>query len=274
MNKTILTFVPLGGLCNRMRAMASGVHIAKRLDESITVYWNKNTECFADFSELFQPICMDDVKVRPLTFAEFYLLPDRKRYLFLPSRIRKFFFDSQIVGVHERSNDSLIENLRGRIYMISGYSLAEHHPLTELFVPVVEIQDQINCLKAHFSQHVIGIHIRRTDNKQAIEKSKIEDYFRIMDLEIESRPETNFYLATDSREVKQEMIRRYKGRILYHKATLERYSVQGMKDAVTDLWCLSSTKRIIGSYYSSYSDLAAELGGIESVSPFFANLPQ
>jgi Alpha-(1,6)-fucosyltransferase N- and catalytic domains len=266
MKKTKLTLVPLSGLCNRMRAMASGVYLAKELGIPISVYWRKNKDCFAAFTDLFKPVSINQVDVKSLTWSKFYLLPDGKRNFYLPGRIRNVIFDKQITGAAETFDHRVLKQIgAGKTYLLSAYSLAKHYPLNELFKPVSEIQNQINGLKKSFSQDVIGIHIRRSDNKHSIAKNKIEDYFRFMDLEIESSQDTKFYLATDAIEVKQEMIRRYKDKIIYHPATLERTSVQGMKDAVTDLWCLSLTKRIIGSYYSSYSDLAAELGGIELI---------
>lgn len=43
----------------------------------------------------------------------------------------------------------------------------------------------------------------------------------------------------------------------------DRNSLEGMKFAVLDLFCLSKTNKIIGSVGSSYSQIAAEIGGIE-----------
>jgi len=263
MKENSIRFVPLGGLCNRMRAMASGIYIAKKLNCPISVYWNKNSECFADFTELFQPVSTDNVSVKPYYRSDFYLDLDRKRNLYIPGIIRRFIFDKQIVGGGESMDDCKIENLQGRIYMISGYSVAKCFSLADLFVPTMEIQEKINGLKAQYSENVYGVHIRRTDNKQSIQKNEVEDYLRFMDQKIETCPDVKFFLATDSVEVKQLMINRYGDGIVFHDATLERNSVQGMKDAVVDLWCLSLTKGIIGSYYSSYSDIAAELGNIE-----------
>lgn len=134
--------------------------------------------------------------------------------------------------------------------------------MNDLFVPATEIMDVINRLKSFFSDHVIGIHIRRTDNIMSIKNNGIEDYFQFMDQSIEANPDIKFYLATDSMEVKLHMVKRYGIRILYHDVILDRKSEQGMKDAVVDLWCLSMTKEIIGSFYSSFSEIAAELGDI------------
>jgi len=130
-----------------------------------------------------------------------------------------------------------------------------------LFVPTREIQETIDSLTSHFTEHVIGVHIRRTDNVKSIQQNDVDDFLRCMDQRLEDFPNVMFYVATDDRAVKQTMINRYGNRIIFHPATLERTSLQGMKDAVVDLWCLSQTKEIIGSYHSSYSEIAAQLGG-------------
>lgn len=242
--------------------MASSVYIAKKLGCPISVYWNENRECFADFSDLFKPVLVDDVSVKPYSRSDFYLALDRKRNFYIPGIIRNFIFDKQIVD-SKCMDDSEIEKLQGHIYIISGGFVSNCYSLKELFVPTIEIQEQINRLRSQYSENVFGIHIRRTDNKRSIQKNEIDDYLRFMDQKIETCPDVKFYLATDSMDVKRLMINRYGDMIVFHKAMLERTSVQGMKDAVVDLWCLSLTKEIIGSYYSSYSDTAAELGDIE-----------
>lgn len=262
MRENSIYFVPIGGLCNRMRAMASSVYVATKMGCPITVYWNKNKECFADFSDLFKPVVLDNVTLKPYTCSDSYLALARKRNLYIPSLIRHFMFDRQLVE-HACLSDDEIDGLRGRIYIISGSFVANCCSLKSLFVPTLEIQEQINLLSAQFSEHVCGIHIRRTDNDKSIQKNEIADYLRYMDGKVETCPDVRFFLATDSTQVKQLMSDRYGDRLLSHPAKLERTSIQGMKDAVVDLWCLSLTKEIIGSFHSSYSEIAAELGGIE-----------
>jgi len=43
----------------------------------------------------------------------------------------------------------------------------------------------------------------------------------------------------------------------------ERNSLQGMQDALVELYTLSRTSRIIGSMQSSYSETAAQIGRIQ-----------
>lgn len=84
-----------------------------------------------------------------------------------------------------------------------------------------------------------------------------------MDEEIKKNANTKFYVASDDDEVKESLKTKYPNRIITLKDDTDRNSLEGMKFAVLDLFCLSKTNKIIGSVGSSYSQIAAEIGGIE-----------
>ena len=122
--------IPTGGLCNRLRAIATGVAVAKKYHCPSVIYWNNSLGLKADYCELFKPIPQDDIQ-------------------------------------------------------------------------------------------------RRID------------------------------------EVKESLKSKYPNRIITLMDDTDRNSLEGMKFAVVDLFCLSKTRKIIGSVASSYSQIAAEIGGIE-----------
>ena len=122
--------IPTGGLCNRLRAIATGVAVAKKYHCPSVIYWNNSLGLKADYCELFKPIPQDDI-------------------------------------------------------------------------------------------------LRRID------------------------------------EVKESLKSKYPNRIITLLDDTDRNSLEGMKFAVVDLFCLSKTRKIIGSVASSYSQIAAEIGGIE-----------
>ena len=53
---------PIGGLCNRMRAINSARVLAKKRGETLKVIWNVNPELGCPFEELFQKT--DDFSLR------------------------------------------------------------------------------------------------------------------------------------------------------------------------------------------------------------------
>lgn len=66
---------------------------------------------------------------------------------------------------------------------------------------------------SEFSDTMIGMHIRRTDNLASIRQSPIELFYQKLDEEIKEDDKVAIYLATDSEEVKREMKERYGDRI-------------------------------------------------------------
>jgi hypothetical protein len=261
-----IDLVPIGGLCNRMRAMASGVRMSEVLNGTCHIRWAKNRDCFADFDELFQPVTLSNITVSPISPFQLHFAVSRKKNLYLPGLIRKFMYDAQWVWTKEQLDDAVFQEVKAqKMVVISGYSLTAHFPLRVLFRPQPELQDRIEAVCKRFTPNTLGVHIRRGDNQMSIQNNPSSDYFHFMDAELLRNPEVRFYLATDSDAIKSEMAVRYGDKLFFSDAQLRRDSLQGMKDAVVDLWCLAATSRIIGSYYSSYSDLAAEMGDVELV---------
>ena len=51
-----ITFVPVGGLANRMRAVASAVTLAAKSDSDLSIVWFQDWALNAPFSQLFKPV--------------------------------------------------------------------------------------------------------------------------------------------------------------------------------------------------------------------------
>lgn len=243
--------------------MASAAWMTERLGGELTVYWAVNRDCGAAFGELFQLVERPGAFVLEPKPWQLQLAFSRKKNLFIPGLLRRLCYSSQLVGTAECIDEQLPAGLRGeRPFIISGYSLSAHTDLTALFKPATLLQVRIDAITARFSGNTIGIHIRRGDNQQSIDHNSPSDYIDFMERQLVESPTINFYIASDSPALKQELVARFPGSVILNDSLLERHSVDGMKDAVVDLWCLASTNRIVGSYFSSYSDIAAEMGGI------------
>ena len=81
--------------------------------------------------------------------------------------------------------------------------------------------------------------------------------------QIAENPDVKFFLATDDKDEETLLRKTFPGRIVSNEnRTLRRDSLDGMYDALLDLYCLAACKKIIGSYYSSFTDTAAALGNI------------
>ena len=248
----MLIIQPIGGLCNRMRSINSAYHLASMRGERLTVIWFSNQELGCSFDSIFQP----NPAIRLINITS-------------KLDIRKIFY--QLTSQYIR-NDEIRENK-------TGYTLKEHFRTSlkkrcyiateehfypadsyELFKPLPQLQQKIDGIVSGFSSHTVGIHIRRTDNLPSIHNSSSDDFVSAMQEELNHNPDTCFYLATDDATEEAHLRTLFPDRILANtNKDLSRDSLRGMQDALIDLYCLAATNKIIGSFFSSFTDIAADM---------------
>lgn len=254
--------IPTGGLCNRMRAMASGISIAKKYNMKAVIYWNNNNGLKADFKNLFLPIPDDDI-----TIVEnrkwLYRIGCTKDYIKRWIPINCLYKTTYNYNIYNNDGHSLILSPSEKNLLISCNSMTPEYNLKSLFRPKASLQTRIDQITQHFPPNTIGVHIRRTDNVQSIERSPLKSFIKRMEREIQKDESVKFYLATDDEDVKQNLLHLFANHIISYPGSINRNNLEGMEFAVVELFCLSRTQRIIGSDYSSYSQMAAEIGGIE-----------
>jgi len=105
----------------------------------------------------------------------------------------------------------------------------------------------------------VGVHIRRGDHTKAKQFSPLSAFINAMDAE---PADTVFVVATDSANERMTINEQYKGRVWFPAETLSRMTQKGMEGAVLDFIALSRCKKILGSYNSSFSELAAMYGDV------------
>lgn len=256
--------IPTGGLCNRMRSIVTAIAIAKKYNCPLTIQWNNSEGLRANFNELFKPINVLDVELIE-NRKWIYSINGTKDFL-----VRKLFLKlmfEQTVFNYSIYRDGEIYDILKNIYhkkllLVSCYPMCSAYNLQGIFIPQDDIQKRISDITSHFSKQTIGVHIRRTDNIESINSSPTEVFIDKMNKEIEKDETTKFYIASDDKSVKQELLVKYPDRIITIIDDTDRNSLDGMKFAVVDLFCLSKTNKIIGSVASSYSQVASEIGNI------------
>ena len=253
MNK--LFFVPVGGLANRMRAVASACTLARKVGIGVSVVWFKDWALNAPFNALFQPIQWKEMAIREATFYDYWVFDrPRKKNFFVPRFFQRILFDDSL---YEKQITPLCKQHSYTAFQKYDYAL-----LRKLFVPRQDIQEKITSYSQSFSDYSIGIHIRRTDNAASIQQSPTELFIAAIDREIEANPNVSIFLATDSEIVKKEMLSRYGNRVLTAKDEADRNSIAGIKGGIIDMFALSKTNKIYGSFQSSFSELAAQIGNV------------
>ena len=220
----------------------------------------------ADYCELFKPIPQDDVKLIE-NKQWIYNINRNKDYLvrwpLLKTMFEQTVFNFSIYRNGDEVYSKLKKSYSRSLLLISCYPMCTKYTIQGMFIPQDDIQRRINEVVAGFSERTIGVHIRITDNVVSIQSSPLENFTNMMDAEIKKNANTKFYVASDDDEVKENLKSKYPNRIITLMDDTDRNSLEGMKFAVLDLFCLSKTNKIIGSVGSSYSQIAAEIGGIE-----------
>lgn len=256
-----LTVVPCAGLANRINCIMSAWELLEHYEAEIDIYWENTPDCAADFNDLFMPISREHLTMHNTT--PFHLKAPSKKNLYIPKIIRKALFDKQYHTIDFRNVN--LEDIMDKdmsIYIHGHNRFCEFQrasKIGEILKPVNEIQTRIDEILSLYSEYTVGVHVRRTDNKLAIQNNPIAKYFAYMDKELEVHPGCKFYIATDSLDVKGKMKNRYQGRIVTGQWNLSRSSRQGIKDAVADIYCLGGCSKIVGSTNSTFSFLASKL---------------
>jgi hypothetical protein len=252
-------FEPIGGLCNRMRSVDSGISLARNLDKRMLVFWWMNNDLNCHFDELFEkPDGIDKIiciKCRDQKLLKFL-------HLFLP-----FVFPHVMnqKDVSQRIKDKNFNYLtKYRNIFISTFS--SFYPVDTplaLFKPIKKLSEIINSID---TKNMIGVHIRRTDNLKSINNSPLYLFVKNMNEEVEKDKNVKFFLATDDKDVENQLMGKFKDKIAtYPKITTNRGMPNAIQDAVVDLYCLAKCKKLIGSYWSSFTDAAGDIEKIEKI---------
>lgn len=187
----------------------------------------------------------------------------RKMNVRVPFGFDVNLFDKDILEMKRKNEDfSKAINPDNKVYIQTFHHFYSTPQSFKAFTPIPELQALINSYTTQFGRNAVGIHLRRQDNKQSIKHSPVEIFIEKMKEEISNNPDTRFYLATDS--VADEILIKnlFKERLMVHEKSLSRNTEKGVQDALVDLYCLSATRKIIGSYFSSFSEVAAQINSI------------
>lgn len=88
-----ITFVPVGGLANRMRAIASALTLAKHTDSRLKVIWFPTWDLYASFNSLFDSIGESCMTLKNASVWDKLLLDrPRKKNLYAPILFQYFTF--------------------------------------------------------------------------------------------------------------------------------------------------------------------------------------
>jgi hypothetical protein len=246
-----------------MRSIDSAIALAEKLGKKLHVIWLLTSECNCKFQHLFivpkkvnRLIQFRAIKPLGLFYKALHLYYSYfNHYNCLDQK--------RIEGLIDKMNDLEELTMRNRVF-ISTYSrfYPSSHPFRS-FVPTKYLEEIINSYK---EKNMIGVHIRRKDSIRSMTYSPLEGFIECMKEEIDKNNEVKFFVSTDDPQVEVQLRNIFHHRIVTHnKNSLIRNSHLAIQDAVIDLYCLANCSKLIGSYWSSFTDTAWQINGIEKV---------
>lgn len=264
---------PCAGLGNRFLSLASAYHWAREVDEELVVLWKTESAMGAHNKEIFT--IPSDIRIVNAKDYGYKVHPFAQlRYENLKKKYKKeadFFIDvSELMDLFKQKGKEGVEQIIKDNKVKYLRAFYEFYPLEKTDAPLGFIKPSEKVLKKMYDtigdsdcSDTIGIHIRRADNQVCINNSPLELFIEKMKKEVEQNDKTKFYLASDDQQTLDELSRMFGKRIMIMKEkNFARDNAEGIIDAYAELMCLSHSKKIIGSFYSSYSKIAAMISQI------------
>jgi hypothetical protein len=170
----------------------------------------------------------------------------------------KFVWNSK----NDQLDRSLIPKVVRNYYIKVCNEFAFDRTYFQYLKPVQHIQYLIDREVKCFPKKIIGVHIRRTDNAKSIDESPLHLFVERMRQDLSYDSDIHYFLATDDPSVEAELLVLFPLRVLCLKKEFRRDSKDGIIGAMVDLYCLAATSKIYGSFWSSFSSVAARIGDI------------
>jgi hypothetical protein len=225
------------GFANRVRSMVSGICFAETYGLQLVIHWfPKSPECSCRFQTVLDPESLP--KTVKITTEDLYMAQE----VLSQDDCAKALQD------WDRTSDL---NWKSHGIFYSNETYTDH---LRSLRPSPMVRDFLTrrCSGLDVSK-AIGVHIRRTDHKKAIQGSPLESFLRHM----KQYPDAFFIVTTDDREVRDTIEQQFLGRCLFPATVLTRRTEEGMVHGVADFFALTNCSKIIGSTASSFSEIAA-----------------
>jgi hypothetical protein len=242
-----LILIPTGGLCNRMRAIASAARLCRVVDSRCSVLWD-----WGDFWRFFAP--MPGLAIHKSLSAEVDVETLHEPWHVDQCRT----VDVGASAVALRSGYVFWGNHESPI------TLAEVMPHAPTLHP--RLMRRVDRFSRERLRNTVGFHLRRTDNETACQNSP-DSLFIGKAREVIGRGK-KIFLATDNAATEQKFRKLFGKSVLTcpKRAAMVRrwprpFDPVATEDDLLDLFLLARTEYVVGSYWSSFSSMAIALNG-------------
>lgn len=263
------------GLCNRLKCIISVLRLTDYSRSKSLFHWPLSFTCGAQFTDLFEtslplisPQELSEIIKRGYTLLEKYedihsthanLICNTWRFLLLPDEVSHGF--SKVFPENTGRNIDLeYERIPPKVRKAII-------PYVNSLIPIQEIRTQIKQFMSKYAvEKMVGLHIRRTEfllNADGRGQVSSDDLFS---KEIQSilshNPKTKFFLATDSKKTEEKYLEAFKDcMVVFPYKNWDKSTKESTQHALIDLLLLSKTSRILGTYLSTFTEMAWWFGG-------------
>lgn len=258
----MITVQPQGGLCNRLRVVASSWLLAQAAGQPMRVLWHRAPDFNAAFDALFDGLDL------PFEVSEYEAMNLPGKLLARARGPWARLRGAVLLGERETEPgvfdlQATAARLRGREAFVHTNSRLAFQPgMFNVFRPRGEAASRLQPLLERMRRSV-GVHVRRTDNTRAAAVSTLARFIELMRAERAADPGTEFFVATDEPQVLAELRQHFGAAVWeYPKRAYARSEPTAIVDALVDLQALAHCRKLIGSHWSSFTDTAAEWRGI------------
>ena len=234
-----------GGLCNRLRVLASCLSLGYFWQIPVYMRWLPENTCKCFFEDIYQPVC-ETVKADTI---EKWLTAEPSQTLHITR------MTADIGWLYKQYLKSDVERLA---YDQKYLETIQNMKLQPSLQTAIE-----QFIENNWQYPIIGVHIRRTDHYKSKYISSDDRFFQTMERHLQQGIE-KFFLSTDNSETQTKFREKFGNRILTYSQDFNQSQLRqtSQQTAAIDLHLLANTQKIVGSYNSSFSRYAADLGNI------------
>lgn len=272
MTQKYLIVIPFGGLANRMRVILSSISFAHKNNRKIKIIWILRDELNCDFNDLFHDIEGIDIKIVNNNIFLRVLIKLASIWKLCFNFLNNFIITDKYihkeleVGYFDCDSNKIETIIKGNFTNLFIVSCAKFYTYQNINMSILRpnsiVEEKVSLFH---SQHklidYVALHIRYTDNTLSINNSPVLLFEKVIEDEF-SKGE-KIVVCTDSEYIKNLFVEKYKGCLVFPESKKNRNSVEGMQDALMELMILSKSKRLYGSYGSTFSLMASNIGKIE-----------
>jgi hypothetical protein len=249
----------VAGLCNRLRVLLSAIGYAEMTGRELVICWPTSRG-----GRLWSWLTGQSHRRFPAGLSDLWSHPYREvssaEWSRMVNRPDSECFDPQSDEQADAPPILYLETFS------SFFGLLPESPLhyTQRLSMIPELAGLVEQFASEWldGQPTVGVHIRHHESHPTTREHSPARWFEErMSKILHDRPDTHFYLSTDSSEVSDRLHERFGGALRERSRPPGYNSLEGIQKGVMDLYLLARTDHILGSYFSSFSDMARLLQG-------------